>query len=80
MTPFVAKEAGVDLNEKNIANNFNHRRTLPFDLSKPDAIDDLIFSEIVWQTVRGEHSKMPAPVRGAFVKLTNKSDDDDDDD
>jgi hypothetical protein len=52
-------------------------------LSKPDAIDDLIFSEIVWQTVRGEKTKMPAPVRGAFVKLKKKEageEDEDDDD
>lgn len=78
--PFVAREAGVDLNEKNIANNSNHRRTLQFDLSKPDAIDDLIFSEIVWQTVRGENSKMPAPVRGAFVRLTKKEEGEEDED
>jgi len=71
-TPFKARDPGVNLTEKNVANNYNHRRTLPFDLSVPDAIDDLIFSEIVWQTVRGEKSKMPSPVRGAFVRLNNK--------
>ncbi|AEI47003.1 alkaline phosphatase family protein [Runella slithyformis] len=80
MTPFQAKQPGVDLNEKNVAANYNHRRTLQFDLSKPDAIDDLIFSEIVWQTVRGEKSKMPAPVRGAFVKLKAKGEEGEDDD
>ena len=78
-TPFKAREPAVDLTEKNVANNYNHRRTLPFDLSKPDAIDDLIFSEIVWQTVRGQKSKMPAPVRGAFVRLNNKNEEEDDD-
>jgi hypothetical protein len=76
--PFMAREAGIDLNEKNVAYNHNHRRTLPFDLSQPDAIDDRVFSEIVWQTVRGEKSKMPAPVRGAFVKLKEESEEDED--
>jgi phospholipase C len=77
--PFMAREAGIDLNEKNVAYNHNHRRTLPFDLSQPDAIDDRVFSEIVWQTVRGEKSKMPAPVRGAFVKLKEESEEEDED-
>jgi len=72
MTPFLAKQPGVDLNEKNIAANYNHRRTLKFDLSQPDAIDDLIFSEIVWQTVRGEKSKMPAPVPGGVCEIEGK--------
>lgn len=66
---FTSKEAGVDLTEKNVAVNTNSRRSDQFDLSIPDAIDDLVFSEIVWQTVRGEKSIMPAPRRGAFVRL-----------
>lgn len=66
---FSAREAGVDLSQRNVAVNFNSRRTDRFNLSVPDAIDDLIFSEIVWQTVRGEKSVMPAPRRGAFVRL-----------
>jgi DNA-binding beta-propeller fold protein YncE len=66
---FTSKTAGVDLEQKNVAINTNSRRSDSFDLSIPDAIDDLIFSEIVWQTVRGEKSVMPAPRRGAFVRL-----------
>lgn len=66
---FTAKTPGVDLTQKNVAVNTNSRRSDQFDLSIPDAIDDLVFSEIVWQTVRGEKSIMPAPRRGAFVRL-----------
>ncbi|GAB3924765.1 bifunctional YncE family protein/alkaline phosphatase family protein [Larkinella terrae] len=75
-TPFQSKEPGTDINQKNIAVNKNSQRSLQFDLTKPDAIDDLIFSEIVWQTVRGEKSIMPAPRRGAFVRLGQGDDDD----
>ncbi|CCH00256.1 40-residue YVTN family beta-propeller repeat protein [Fibrella aestuarina BUZ 2] len=79
-TPFVAREAGIDLNQKNVAVNRNSRRSAEFDFSRPDVINDLVFSEVVWQTVRGERSVMPAPRRGAFVKLAERGDDDDDDD
>jgi hypothetical protein len=78
--PFNAINPSVDLNEKNIAVNRNSIRSQQFDLTRPDAIDDLEFGRIVWQTVRGLNSSMPAPRRGAFVKLTKKEDDDDDDD
>jgi DNA-binding beta-propeller fold protein YncE len=71
---FASKEAGVDLSQKNVAVNTNSRKSDQFDLSVPDAIDDLIFSEIVWQTVRGEKSVIPAPRRGAFVRLEKRGD------
>ncbi|GAB3692878.1 hypothetical protein GCM10027592_12200 [Spirosoma flavus] len=77
LTPFVAREPGIDLNQKNVAVNRNSRRSSMFNLTRPDEIDDLIFSEIVWQTVRGEKSRMPAPRRGAFVRLGKGGDDDD---
>ena len=79
-TPFKSHEPGIDLNQKNVAVNRNSKRSSLFNLTRPDEIDDLIFSEIVWQTVRGEHSVMPAPRRGAFVRLGTKGDGDDDDD
>lgn len=41
-------------------------RNLPLD--KMDQVPDLLFSEIVWKAVRGEHSLMPAPRRGAFIR------------
>jgi len=76
-TPFKSREAGIDLNEKNVAVNYNSKRSQQFNLTHPDDIDDLIFSEIVWQTVRGPKSVMPAPRRGAFVRPGKGMDDDD---
>jgi hypothetical protein len=72
---FVSREAGIDLAQKNVAVNANSRRSDQFDLSVPNAIGDLVFSEIVWQTVRGEKSIMPVPRRGAFVRLEKGNDD-----
>lgn len=76
---FTSLAAGVDINQKNVAVNRNSNRSSQFNLTRPDEIDDYIFSEIVWQTVRGETSTMPAPRRGAFVRLgsTELTDDDD---
>ncbi|GAB2557068.1 hypothetical protein GCM10027085_55300 [Spirosoma aerophilum] len=79
-TPFIARAAEIDLNERNVAVNNNSKRSSRFNLSRPDDIDDLIFSEIVWQTVRGPKSVMPAPRRGAFVRLGKKEEGEEDED
>jgi DNA-binding beta-propeller fold protein YncE len=75
-TPFEAVSPKVDINEKNLAVNSNSIKSGKFNLAQPDAINDLEFSEIVWQTVKGLQSKMPAPKRSAFVKLALEKDED----
>ncbi len=77
-TPYLVKAAQVNIDERNVAINRNSKRSQLFDFSRPDAIDDLAFGEIVWQTVRGLDSKMPAPRRGAFVRLNNKEEEEED--
>jgi hypothetical protein len=44
--------------------------------SKEDRIPDLVFSEVIWKAVKGEHSVMPAPRRSAFIKVAEKKDED----
>ncbi|GGD62169.1 hypothetical protein GCM10011514_27840 [Emticicia aquatilis] len=86
VSPFVAAEPQVDINAKNVAINRNSIRSGQLNLAQPDAINDLEFSQIVWQTVKGLNSKMPAPKRSAFVRLGKGDDEeeegeeDDDDD
>jgi phospholipase C len=72
VTPFKALPANIDLNEKNEKNTASARLSETFDFSKEDNIPDLIFSEVIWKTVKGEHSVMPAPRRSAFVKLIDE--------
>ena len=36
------------------------------NLEVEDAADDLVFNEIIWKSVRGGASPMPAPVRAGF--------------
>jgi hypothetical protein len=70
--PFKSVEPRVNLNAKNVAVNSASRKSQYLDFNKPDRIDDILFSEIIWKTVRGEKSIMPSSRREAFVKLLKK--------
>lgn len=77
LTPFASVPALVDLNEVNTKNTASARLSETFDFSKEDRIPDLVFSEVIWKAVKGEHSIMPAPRRSAFIKMVEKKDEDD---
>lgn len=66
-TPYTTVPAQIDLNEVNSPNAFGAAESLQMDFSKEDAADDLILGDIVWRSVKGANSPMPAPVRAAFV-------------
>ena len=57
----------TDINAKNPKTAWGAKMSERFDLSKEDAADDLLFNEVIWRSVRGANSPMPAPVRAAFV-------------
>ena len=78
VTPYKLKPAQVDLERVNVANNESSRRSELFNFAKEDAVPDLDLNEVVWKSVKGEHSVMPAPKRSAFVLLEKKKKDDDD--
>jgi len=75
--PYKARPAEVDLNARNTARNRSAERSAKFDLSREDAVPDLDLNEVVWKSVRGELSVMPAPRRGAFVRPVVSRDGDD---
>jgi hypothetical protein len=68
----------VDLNEKNHKRTPSAKISEGFDLSKEDAIPDLVFSEVIWKAIKGEESVMPVPTRSAFLKTNNEKEEDDD--
>ena len=70
----------VDLKEKNQATAWGASISEKFDLTKEDAVDDLLLNEVIWHSVKGPHAPVPAPVRSAFVIPNKKKDADDDDD
>src|SRR5262249_45140195 len=57
----------TDLNATNLAGAWGAKLSEQFDLTKEDAADDLLFNEVIWRSVKGAASPMPAPVRAAFV-------------
>jgi YVTN family beta-propeller protein len=77
-SPYIAKPAQVDLEQRNIAVNASSKRSEYFNLAKEDAVPDLELNEVIWKYVKGENSVMPAPKRSAFVILEKKKKDDDD--
>jgi hypothetical protein len=78
-TAFQSVPANVNFNDKNTANNATAQLSNTFDFTKEDRIPDLLFSQVIWKAVKGEHSVMPAPRRSSFVKTVKEEDDDDDD-
>ncbi len=74
---FTALPANIDLNDKNLVWNELSKQSAGFDFTKEDAIPDMEFSEVIWKSIKGLKSVMPAPRRAAFVKVSAKKDDDD---
>ncbi|MFA6944838.1 MAG: bifunctional YncE family protein/alkaline phosphatase family protein [Pedobacter sp.] len=78
LRPYKAKPANVDLEQKNLVWNKSAERSQNWNFAEEDAAPDLDLNEVVWKSVKGEDSVMPAPRRSAFVKLEQKKSGDDD--
>ncbi|RFZ85981.1 hypothetical protein DYU05_10465 [Mucilaginibacter terrenus] len=78
LTPYKAKDAQVDIDQRNVADNESSRKSESFNLAEEDAAPDLELNEVVWKSIKGENSVMPAPKRSAFVILEKKKKQDDD--
>ncbi len=76
VTPYKGLSATYDIKEMNTKESAIARLSSQFNLEVMDAAPDLAFSEVIWKAVRGEASRMPAPVRSAFVIPREESDDD----
>jgi hypothetical protein len=77
-TPYKHEVPKVDLNERNPPGMFGAAWLEKQNLAKEDAVDDILFSEIIWKAVRGRHSEMPPPVRAAFFVPIKAGQHDDD--
>lgn len=74
--PYKAKAANVNLEERNLALNKSSERSEKWNFAREDAAPDLDLNEVVWKSVKGENSIMPAPRRSAFVIMEQKKKDD----
>ena len=77
LKPYVARPAKVDLDAKNTFAAWGADLSEKFDLTKEDQADDLLFNEVIWRSVKGPNSRMPAPVRAAWVFPHEKDSDKD---
>jgi YVTN family beta-propeller protein len=77
VTPFITRKNIIDLQEKNALGAFGQERMEAFNLSREDLVPDNEFNEIIWKSVKGGASEMPAPVHSTFI-LTGDHDHDDD--
>lgn len=76
LTPYKHQPARISIDERNPPNAPGATRSAQLDFSKEDAAPDIEFNEIIWKSVRGANSPMPAPVRSAFVRVIDDDDDD----
>lgn len=75
LTPYTHRPATVDLDAKNTAMTEPARQSEKIDLRYADRVDDRLFNEIIWKAIKGENAVMPAPKRGAFLKIVDGDDD-----
>jgi hypothetical protein len=73
LQPYNLALKNVDLDEKNTSTSWGAE--LKMNFVKEDATDEQLLNEVVWKSVRGATSAMPAPVHAAFV-FGHKDDDD----
>ena len=72
---YVKRAPKVDIKARNLSTAWGAEKSLKLNLDKEDQADDLVFNEIIWKSVKGAASPMPAPVRAAFVVPVDMDDD-----
>ena len=63
LTPYTLRAPEVDLNAKNTARSYGARASRRMDFSDVDRAPAQALNEILWKSVKGADSPMPAPVR-----------------
>ena len=72
--PYSARPARVSLTETNHADAPGAQASLRMNLIEADLAPERELNEIIWKSVRGRDSVMPAPVRAAFVRPIGEDD------
>ena len=77
--PYAALPPRIDVTEMNDPRAWGAQASAEMNLAEADRAPDLLLNEIVWRSVRGPHSKMPPPVRAAWLKRGMGDDDEEED-
>lgn len=72
-TPFSAVPSNVNLNDVNTKATASAKKSELFDFSEVDKINDRLFNEVLWKGLKGEDAEVPAPRRGAFVRVVKRN-------
>jgi DNA-binding beta-propeller fold protein YncE len=72
LEPYTHRPNRLDLGELNTEDNRLSKLSWELNLDREDQAPDLLFSEIIWKTVRGEDAVVPAPKRGAFIRVVEE--------
>ena len=75
LATFTLIPAKIDLTERNTSRSPGAQQSAQWDFSKEDTLPDIPFNEVIWKSVKGAGSPMPAPVRSAFVRAVENDDD-----
>ena len=76
-TAFNSLPSNVNLTEVNPGGTKLAAMARGLNFSEVDRVPDELMNTMVWKAVRGENARVPVPVRAAFVKATNETEDDD---
>ncbi len=76
--PYDAVRPAVRLDEVNGKLAWGAETSRRMDFTKEDAADDILLNEVIWRSIKGADSPMPAPKRAAFFRARPAGDDDDD--
>ncbi len=68
LTPYVCRPARVPLNERNDASSPGALASLRMNFTEVDMTPEIELNEIIWRSIKGAGSRMPPPVRSAFVR------------
>ncbi len=78
LRPYDARNASVDLDERNIAGAFGQEASDRMDFTQEDRAPDFQLNDILWHAMRGAAAVMPAPVRNIYVRQSTHDPDDGD--
>ncbi|HEY8231768.1 MAG TPA: SMP-30/gluconolactonase/LRE family protein [Vicinamibacteria bacterium] len=78
--PYALRQPRVSLTETNREDAPGAQASLAMNLIEADLAPERELNEIVWKSIRGADSVMPAPIRAAFVRPIGDNDEDEDDD
>ncbi|MEI6668735.1 MAG: cytochrome D1 domain-containing protein [Acidobacteriota bacterium] len=70
LTPYKARPARIDVQEKNTVTAWGAAASAAMNLADADMAPEQELNEIIWRSVKGPSSVMPAPVRAAFVRAS----------